>query len=527
MTEELSFRERLRDVYETREQQRSLLRHLFTSPYAAQKYFNRATDDLFDSPERRWFVRTARRVFHETSSLFNERVLSGELDLVFKFADEQDTRKKRLVEHPSLTHTSVMTEWNLVQQASVTETPEWLLTDLERKKRATEAIASIQGCVDLMTYGQSDEAISKLCSNIISLRNKASVVKPVRLFTDMSWRLELVKNKQQHPEMFAGMMTQFDTFDRKTGGLFRGELFLVSGHTGMGKSTCLRSIIFGLLRSKLNVLLVVNEEVEEQVTNKFDAMVTKMEYQKFKRAALNEADVEYWQQEVKLFEQQAGRLFIQEIPQFTTSAEIESTLVDLLQQGNKIDVVVLDYLDHLKPIQKAWSETDEQNKSVAEFKDLCMRYRVGGITATQADTQSFEKESMHSYNVRGSKQKSGAANVVMFIKQLETDDDKDEIEWKIIITKNRDGPSFHFYVRFHTTTGIVKEVNAPVRNTRKAVVLKPIGQIAGSQVADSKKTTTRQAVVENDPPVIIPESVINLLQDAELSDDKQTEGKSS
>jgi hypothetical protein len=91
-----------------------------------------------------------------------------------------------------------------------------------------------------------------------------------------------------------------------------------------------------------------------------------------------------------------------------------------------------------------------------------MQFRVAGITATQADTASVDLDDMSAYNVRGSKQKSGAANVVLAIKEIGEDggDDgytEEYITWKVMILKNRDGAKFYFYARFHKSSGTVRE----------------------------------------------------------------------
>lgn len=143
------------------------------------------------------------------------------------------------------------------------------------------------------------------------------------------------------------------------------------------------------------------------------------------------------------------------------------------------------------------------------------------MTATQADTQSYEKENIHNYNVRGSKQKSGAANIVGFIKQL-TFEDEDETDWRVVITKNRDGPNFSFFARFHRTTGIVKEIEAPDERTKRIRTLNDDNVHTNEKPRPVRKAVTKTPVTDV-PPVLHSNEVDGLVEPT-LPDTDLTEG---
>lgn len=449
-------------LYNTLEEERILLKYLFTQILSARKYFSKVNEDIFTSPIRIWLLRTAKSIFRDTNALFDEATIKAELDRVKKITLELVIERKRIVR--SIDHVKAMAEWNLIFASDLKHTPEWLIEDLEKKKRAKAFMDSTEKAVQGVLEGKSDEAINDLNSDLIKIKSGIFTEKPLRRLSDPSWQVDIIKNKKEHPEQYAAVKLGFPKFDYRAGA-YRGEIILITAHTGVGKSTLLRSMAMGAAANGNNVLFIVNEEIEDQAGNKFASMHTNFIYRNLKMADISDEDIVSFETQLREFGETHGEIFIQELPQFHTCADIEQILVDLEQQGERIDLIILDYLDHLKPMEKSWSEIDEQSKAIAEFKNICMQFRLAGVTATQADTASVDMEEMNAYNVRGSKQKSGAANVVIAIKELGGEDLKDSrdecghevLTWKVMIIKNRDGGKFSFFARFHRTSGEVRE----------------------------------------------------------------------
>jgi replicative DNA helicase len=457
--------EELKPIYETQSQQRCLLKYLFTNGYWASKLFMRTSEALFDKPERVWLFKTAKKIFLESNTLISkDPVLESALSSVFTFGEED--KRGNIHVHPSMTKAKVETEWACISGASLDDylNPEFLLGDLEEKKRAAESLNAVQKYINKVSLGDSDKALDELLSYGMTIKSSFGKSNILRDFFDEEWRMQIIKERQEHPELFAGMKSGFPKLDMGTGGFFRREITLIGAHTGVGKSTFGRALVWNFVQNKHNVLLVVNEETEDQTGFKLDSFLTGIVYKEFKNPVyLDDEKKTKWVDELKKMKETAGGLYILQVPEFSNCSIIESSIVDLKQKGIRLDIVVLDYLDHLKPIQKAWSEINEQNLSIAEFKGMCIRHNVCGITSTQADTKSFSKEKeeeMTSYDVRGSKQKAGASNVVLFITRI-NDNCEAEAEWKVQAVKNRDGMLFKFFARVKRDTRMVYEIDRP------------------------------------------------------------------
>jgi len=491
-------------LYNTVDEERILLKYLFTQIITARKYFVKVNEDLFTSPLRIWLFRRAKEIFRDTHTLLDEPTIKAELDRVKKISLELIIERKRIVR--SIDHVKAMSEWNMTYAIDLRHTPEWLIEDLEKKKRAKAFMQSAEKAVQKVLEGESDDAISELNSDLIKIKSGIFTEKPLRRLSDPDWQIEVFKNKQEHPEQYAGVDVGFSRFDKRAGA-YRGELILITAHTGVGKSTLLRSMAMGAAANGANVLFIINEEIEEQAGNKFASMCTKMLYRDLKVAdkeILNAAGMKKFEDDLREFGDTHGEIFIQELPQFHTCAEIEQIMVELDQKGERVDLVILDYLDHLKPMEKAWSDIDEQNKAIAEFKSVCMQFRAAGITATQADTASVDMDEMNAYNVRGSKQKSGAANIVIAIKEVGAKEDREasdesvseSMTWKVMITKNRDGGKFSFFARFHRTSGTVVEYDGETADPKEREEVEKDIRLAAESSGKKGRRGSRKSLSE-------------------------------
>jgi hypothetical protein len=147
-------------------------------------------------------------------------------------------------------------------------------------------------------------------------------------------------------------------------------------------------------------------------------------------------------------------------------------------------------------MERSWGEIDEQNKAIAELKGVAIAFRCAVITSTQADTKSHENQEEadpSAYNVRGSKQKSGSANVVLFGRRAHFEEGSTETDLEIICVKNRDGALFRFWVRVHNATGTLIEIPRPRSSSQRTEDDAKIRQ-GKKEIPQPPKKIVRQAV---------------------------------
>jgi replicative DNA helicase len=299
---------------------------------------------------------------------------------------------------------------------------------------------------------------------------------PIRCLTDYEHRLERIRDKQKHPEKYTGIKTGiFPTFDKKTGGFFNGEMTLLAGVTGLGKSTLMKALQWGIIMTNpgKNVLHIANEEYSEQVENKFDSLITEIPYMDFKLGKISEDDIDTWTTKMKEMKAKAGieygQIFSKEVPAFTDVTLVEAAYRELESQGIKIDIILIDHLPHIVPILKSYGENDERWKAAGDCKELARSLSVPVVVPTQAATEVENKQMRGrragKLDVYGSKGQIHVANnflIITYKGKDQTQTDRPEYErdvyWLVDCKKNRDGSAFSFVAKHHVYYGKVEEV---------------------------------------------------------------------
>jgi replicative DNA helicase len=441
-------------AFNTMELERALLKTLLSGVMSCRLWMPQAKAEWFTSPARRFVFDVIFRTFRDSKSVTTESLYAYEVDA-------------RVPDEDRKTH---LTEWRLIDGFVVTESMEAVVDKLREAAVGRTMSACIEDVIEKLESGDFQDAVSLFKSTSVKLTAGAGRDRPLVDITDWERRLEVVRDKQRNPGQYLGMKTGFKTFDKRTGGLFRKELTVIAGVTGLGKSTIVKQLARSLIVNGWNVLLVCNEESQEQVEAKLDAGFTELPYLDFKLAKLSEDDIEKWKEmmETKLRKSGVGKLFVKEVPAFTDVSLVESAYRELEAKGIRVHVIIIDHLPHIVPIEKGWSENDERGKAAADCKQLSKDLDVALVVPTQAATEVEEKQSKGKragkLDVYGSKAQIHVANTFIIItdkgkvpdKNLE--DWQQDVNWLCDVKKNRDGPPFCFKARHYVQYGKVEEV---------------------------------------------------------------------
>jgi len=444
---------------DTTDLERSYLSSVTASVVMARLYVRRATEGLFSSPERKFIYSRAREAMTASKARLTRKLFEYELE---RLVDKK--------EHPHY-----LAEWELVAANKSTDSPDAIIKLLDEARIGRLIMDEAERVVETLEAGRIVDAAAlwKRAAVSMSVERDAS---PVVEITDYEDRKKTIRDKQAHPEKYLGIKTGFPRFDGMTGGLFPKELTLVAGLTGSGKSTFVRAIQRGIILNNedKNVLHIANEESLEQVQHKFDASLTNIPYNDFKRATITDAGIQEWTDfmDVDMRKPGIGRIFVREVPAFTDVTLVEEAIRELEAKGIKIHVVVIDHLPHVKPIQQAWGENDEKAKAAADCKEIARWCDCAVVVPTQAATEVDAKQEKGkragNLDVYGSKAQIHVSNtfIIITIKgKDETQDDREEWEqdvfWMADVKKNRDGPKFWFRVRHQVLVGrVIEEIDA-------------------------------------------------------------------
>lgn len=222
------------------------------------------------------------------------------------------------------------------------------------------------------------------------------------------------------------------------GGLGKGELGFIVAPAGSGKSWFLARMGCEAMRQGKNVMHFTMELNEKYVGRRYDACFSGIAFQ----------DVRKFPDNIKKsLKGVNGKLFIQYFPMNTpTSLTLKSHLerVQLLT-GVKIDLVIVDYADLLRPfvIQKNSNSYETGGDTYAELRTMAGELQVPVWSASQANRGAHEGEVVGALNVADSYKKIMIGDFIMSLARKT--EDKLASTGRVSILKSRfgsDGPVY-------------------------------------------------------------------------------------
>lgn len=162
-----------------------------------------------------------------------------------------------------------------------------------------------------------------------------------------------------------GVQTGFPALDELMGGLYPGEVTVLAGGEGMGKTTCAMSSIRHVVAQGKRVALFTLEMTQEEIIRTFTAMETGIYKSVLKQFSLSDFQ---W----RLFTEAAGKIGkwpLEIIDEFPTLSPVQCRrkLRKLVQTGN-VDLVVIDGLWLMESSEPA--KNDRPRDVFAIMRDL-------------------------------------------------------------------------------------------------------------------------------------------------------------
>lgn len=434
--------------------ERQLLHCLLVDKLNLQRTIGKHRSEFFTNQSRLF-------IYDCITMTFNEKrcTLSGEqfdFEIQKRFDSTKD--KARIDDFVS--------EFDLVRKTTVTEDIDAILQNLEDVQLANSTEALIREAYTKLESGAYVEAADMLKRKSIDLGSRQEEGRIYNLHKDSDEWFEDVRKRKEQPDLYAGIKTGFKEFDEKTGGLFPAELTVVFGLSGKGKSTFMKAMSCNIRQGNKVVLHCGNEENSFQMRSKYMSADSGFEYSPFKKGTYHDDDYINLKKYSDSQRKSKGEIYIYEFPQQTDATCIERAYRQLEMQGIHVDVIVVDYLDLMKPCHTAYSENDEGGKVTSDLKQVAINCNCPVITATQAGIQSEKQEKkdnpfLNQSDVFGTKRKVHSANVLIGIvnktataqAQDLTPEQRRIHHLVLCVPKNRDGAAFVFRQVMDTWTG--------------------------------------------------------------------------
>ena len=217
------------------------------------------------------------------------------------------------------------------------------------------------------------------------------------------------------------------------GGLAKGEIGVILAPTGVGKSTLLTKIANHGFNLGYNVLQIFFEDNPKIIQRKHftlwtgiapDDMANKKEEVMEKVTAIKES--------------MPNKLTLKKLPSDTlTMMQIKNQVRKMIAEGNKIDMVLLDYIDCVVPDKNLGDEWKSEGSVMRGFEAMCHELNIVGWTATQGNRSSISSEVVTTDQMGGSIKKAQVGHVIISV--AKTLQQKEMKLATIAITKSRIG----------------------------------------------------------------------------------------
>jgi len=234
------------------------------------------------------------------------------------------------------------------------------------------------------------------------------------------------------------------------GGLGPGELGVIVAPAGTGKSWVLCHLGAKAMKAGKNVAHFTLELNENYVGLRYDCCFTGINFQ----------DIKHQQPKVEeVITHIPGKLFVKYFPLKTVSAQSLKFHIERIQmlQGFKIDMMVVDYADILRPIEKEKNSNSysEAGGIYEELRQAAGELQIPCWTASQTNRGGLSEDVVQAHNVADSYRKIMTADFVISLSR--NVDDKANNTARFHVIKNRFGPDgITLYAKMDTGNGDIQ-----------------------------------------------------------------------
>jgi replicative DNA helicase len=303
--------------------------------------------------------------------------------------------------------------------------------DFCKKQKLKEAMIKSVGLIQNSSYDE----ISRIINDAL------------KLGTDNNHGYDFIVDFEKRFHLMARnpITTGWELIDKiSKGGLGRGELGVVIAPTGAGKSMALVHLGAQALLAGLNVVHYTLEMQDKVVALRYDSCITGIPLSDVK-----EQKQMVWDgvKDVK------GKLIIKEYPTKSASTNtIKNHIEKLKRKDFKIDMVIVDYGDLIRPISAQKEKRNELESIYEELRALAQVYNCVLWTASQTNRSGLNAEVITMESISEAFNKCFVADLIFTISR--TIKDKNMNEGRLFVAKNRNGPDGVVFPIFMDTSNV-------------------------------------------------------------------------
>ena len=319
---------------------------------------------------------------------------------------------------------------------------EWFLKEFEtfcRHKSLEKAIIESTDLLEKQDYGTVENKIKEA--------SQVGLIKDLGLeyFEDPKARLQWIKDQS------GAVSTGWKGIDQRLfGGLNRGEMTIFAGGSGAGKSLFLQNFGVNWALAGLNVVYISLELSEQLISMRLDAMVSGYSTREVMK---NMDDVDL---KVRMKGKGAGKFRVKQMPNGVNCNDLRVFLREYeISIGEKVDCLLVDYLDLMMPISNKVSGSDLfiKDKYVSEeLRNLAMERDLLFVTASQLNRGAVEEIEFDHHHIAGGISKIQTADNVIGIFTSNAMREKGRYQIQFMKTRSSSGVGSKVDLRFNPDT---------------------------------------------------------------------------
>lgn len=179
------------------------------------------------------------------------------------------------------------------KHAESEETLDWLISELKKRYKFNQILKTVEKVADLSDKGQVDEALHALANDSFDIMLTTSDRKSLADFVgNTDDRIARYVERSTFCGEVKGCSLGLLEVDQHTFGLLAGELGVLAGYSGTGKTWALLKAALESLRNGISVYFVTLELSREEVEDRLDAMIANVSHERITRGSLTREELD-------------------------------------------------------------------------------------------------------------------------------------------------------------------------------------------------------------------------------------------
>ena len=322
--------------------------------------------------------------------------------------DETDAIKKQTRDYFSRIHNTDITDQDFIKNTSL---------DFCRKQTLKEAMIKSVGLLKNSSYDEIAKVINEA----------------LKLGSDSDFGYDYVADFERRFEIKARdpISTGWDEIDTLCrGGLGNGELGVVIAPTGAGKSMVLVHLGAQALLQGKTVVHYTLELQDTSIGIRYDSCIT----------GVSLSDMHSFKEMIyEKVQEVPGKLIIKEYPTKSASTQTLKNHIEKLKQRDiKVDMILVDYGDLLKPVTVTREKRHDLESIYEELRAIAQENKCPVWRASQTNRSGLNAEVVTLESISEAYSKCFVADCICSVSR--TIDDKNNNTGHMFVAKNRFGP---------------------------------------------------------------------------------------